>query len=183
MKVKAALEAFDRRVAEWEKSDRLSGNLAAQVRALIAADRMGLLGWALPEVSNKRPDSGGERPGAEGGDTHSTQQVAEALEATPSTDVNGLPSPNAPLPTPGSASQLRSALMALATRRTLLFLGSFLLAVSALTLVLFNWASFPPTVQIGILAALVLRPSILVELNKIGYPGWSDEGLPLRSQP
>ncbi|MCX7789750.1 MAG: hypothetical protein N2378_03845, partial [Chloroflexaceae bacterium] len=45
-----------------------------------------------------------------------------------------------------------AALLALGTRRALLYLGAFLLVISSLTLVIFNWASFSPLVQFAILA-------------------------------
>ncbi len=47
---------------------------------------------------------------------------------------------------------LGAALLALGTRRTLLFLGTFLLLMSSLTLVIFNWTSLAPLVQFAILA-------------------------------
>ncbi|HMQ33893.1 MAG TPA: hypothetical protein PKD53_24390, partial [Chloroflexaceae bacterium] len=47
---------------------------------------------------------------------------------------------------------LGAALLSLGTRRTLLFLGTFLLLMSSLTLVVFSWASLPPAVQFAILA-------------------------------
>jgi hypothetical protein len=50
---------------------------------------------------------------------------------------------------------LGAALLALGTRRTLLFLGTFLLVMSSLTLVVFSWASLPPLVQFAILAGTV----------------------------
>ncbi|MEI7772564.1 MAG: hypothetical protein WCI67_21420, partial [Chloroflexales bacterium] len=51
----AALEAFDRRVASWSDGGRLPAEIAAQVRALIAADRAQLLGWAAPTVERREP--------------------------------------------------------------------------------------------------------------------------------
>jgi len=58
-----------------------------------------------------------------------------------------------PVPRRRSAgSALRAALLALDTRRVLLFLGTFLLVMSSLTLVIFNWSSLPPLVQLAILA-------------------------------
>lgn len=49
-------------------------------------------------------------------------------------------------------SSLGAALLALDTRRILLYLGSFLLVMSSLTLVIFNWSSLPALVQLAILA-------------------------------
>ncbi|MFV9504818.1 MAG: SCO7613 C-terminal domain-containing membrane protein [Oscillochloridaceae bacterium umkhey_bin13] len=47
---------------------------------------------------------------------------------------------------------LGAALLALGTRRTLLFLGAFLLVMSSLTLVIFSWATLPPLLQLAIIA-------------------------------
>jgi hypothetical protein len=47
---------------------------------------------------------------------------------------------------------LGAALLALGTRRTLLYLGAFLMIMSALTLLVFSWASFSATAQAAILA-------------------------------
>jgi hypothetical protein len=50
--------------------------------------------------------------------------------------------------------RLWAGLLALRTRQTLLFLGAFLLVISALILVIFNWASFPPILQFALLAGV-----------------------------
>ncbi|MFN3373617.1 MAG: hypothetical protein ACK44M_08645, partial [Chloroflexus sp.] len=47
-----------------------------------------------------------------------------------------------------------AALLSLGTRRMLLVIGAFLVVISSLVLVIFNWNSFPPIVQVGILAFL-----------------------------
>ena len=131
----AALEAFDRRIVGWADSGRLSGEIAVQVRALISGDRAQLLGWAVPTTGVGRPTTGGMEP-----------------ESVPHDLAGSEPARHPPV---APRRQMISALVALATRRTLLFLGSFLLAVSALTLVVFNWASFPPLIQIALLASVV----------------------------
>ncbi|NNJ11736.1 hypothetical protein EKD04_015480 [Chloroflexales bacterium ZM16-3] len=186
----AALEAFDRRVVGWGAAGRLPPDPVAQVRALIAADRAKLLGWAVPGVGGQESGVGSRGAGVEGQEEDARARGAEdlpvsaipvavapqapVLDATPlpalamsepprpptpdprpPTPVPQLPTPDSRLPTPDSRRQLLSALVALASRRTLLFLGSFLLAVSALTLVVFNWASFPPLIQFGLLACIV----------------------------
>ena len=76
--------------------------------------------------------------------------VAPAASTPPVASVT----PVAPPPiTPRVARPaLGAALLALGTRRTLLFLGTFLLLMSSLTLVVFNWASLAPIVQFAILA-------------------------------
>jgi uncharacterized membrane protein len=44
--------------------------------------------------------------------------------------------------------------LSLRTRQTLLFLGAFLLVISAFVLVVYNWASFPPVLQFALLAGI-----------------------------
>ncbi|NTW96971.1 MAG: DUF2157 domain-containing protein, partial [Oscillochloris sp.] len=165
----AALDAFEQRVVGWGAAGRIQADLVAQLRTLIAADRMQLLGH-LPAVPrplavDPRPQARDTRPLA--ADPRPQARATMPLEADlmpqaappvlhadtghqpPSADQR-LAAPAADLRS--STPQLLSSLLALTTRRTLLFLGSFLLAVSALTLVIFNWASFPPLIQFGLLA-------------------------------
>ncbi len=148
----AALEAFDRRVAGWAEGGRIAGGLAAQVRALIAADRALLLGRAAPG-----PQAADGRRQATDGREAAALPTPAKLVATPSLPLEPAAGPRPPASrhTQPDRRQLLSALVALASRRTLLFLGSFLLAVSALTLVVFNWASFPPIIQLGLLTSVV----------------------------
>ncbi|MBX0329425.1 DUF2157 domain-containing protein [Oscillochloris sp. ZM17-4] len=164
----AALEAFDRRVVGWASEGRLDAAPADTVRALIAADRAKLLGWAVPAAGDRGQGTGDREqkavlpvpavapaPAPAHPVTIQPSPVASSPQVTPPPPTKSLesapPTPNPQPPTPN----LLSALLALASRRTLLFLGSFLLAVSALTLVVFNWASFPPIIQFGLLASVV----------------------------
>lgn len=55
---------------------------------------------------------------------------------------------------PSRAERIIQALLALRTRQTLLFLGTFLIFVSALILIIFNWASFDPLLQFALLAGV-----------------------------
>ncbi len=55
---------------------------------------------------------------------------------------------------PDRLGPLFAALLSLGTRRTLLVIGSFLVVISSLVLVIFNWNSFAPFVQVSLLAAL-----------------------------
>ncbi len=66
------------------------------------------------------------------------------------------PSPLLP-PQPARADRIPAifaALLSLGTRRMLLVIGAFLVVISSLVLVIFNWNSFLPIVQVGILAVL-----------------------------
>ncbi|WP_298405727.1 hypothetical protein [uncultured Chloroflexus sp.] len=66
------------------------------------------------------------------------------------------PSPPLP-PQPSRADRIPAmfaALLSLGTRRMLLVIGAFLVVISSLVLVIFNWNSFLPIVQVGILAVL-----------------------------
>ena len=47
---------------------------------------------------------------------------------------------------------LLTALLSMEARRTLLIIGSFLILISSLVLVIFNWNRFPPLVQVGLLS-------------------------------
>ncbi|NTW00555.1 MAG: DUF2157 domain-containing protein [Oscillochloris sp.] len=181
----AALEAFDRRVVGWGNTRRLAGDQVEHVRALIAADRAELLGWgqniAKQQITAAKPQ---EAPGSslttvagarqQGAEAMSLAEIATPLGVTaigvalPAPDRAPRPAPAEDIdqranrmervkhaPAPTARRPLHSALLALTTRRTLLFLGSFLLAISALTLVIFNWASFPPLIQFGLLTSVV----------------------------
>ncbi|NCC33138.1 MAG: hypothetical protein EOM24_14160, partial [Chloroflexia bacterium] len=86
--------------------------------------------------------------------------VAVANESAGEVSLVPVPTPllsNAPPPvvpsTPRTTRRsVRAALLALGTRRMLLFLGTFLLLMSSLTLIIFNWAVLPPLIQLTIIA-------------------------------
>ncbi|PDW02215.1 hypothetical protein [Candidatus Viridilinea mediisalina] len=108
------------------------------------------------------PNAAASRPSA----NEQTQRTTPAPNAAASAALDGTPRTHDPVPTPSVSLEqqagapparathgaLAAALLALGTRRTLLFLGSFLLVMSGLTLVIFSWASFPPFIQLLILA-------------------------------
>jgi hypothetical protein len=114
----------------WVAQGRLSHEVAAQVVALLREDR------ARP--AQPAPTL--------------AQQAAAPAAPQPAAAPLVTAAPVAPKPSPGE--RLWGSLLALRTRQTLLFLGAFLLIVSALILVVFNWASFPPILQFALLAAV-----------------------------
>ncbi|WP_129670392.1 hypothetical protein [Candidatus Chloroploca sp. Khr17] len=70
----------------------------------------------------------------------------------PTPPLSSTPPPVAPSPPRTTRRSVRAALLALGTRRMLLFLGTFLLLMSSLTLIIFNWAVLPPLAQLTIIA-------------------------------
>jgi hypothetical protein len=134
------LVEFDALVQRWVAEERLSPVVEATIRGLIAADYAAAGFGTLPSVAPTAPVPAAPPPAP-----------APAAPA---------PMPAAPAPAPVAAEPPRrvggrswgAALLALGTRRALLYLGAFLLVVSSLTLVIFNWASFSPLVQFAILA-------------------------------
>lgn len=94
--------------------------------------------------------TGPAAPARQAGATPSTSAApAGATAARPPEPAEPPEAPPAPRV---SRPSLGAALLALGTRRTLLFLGTFLLLMSSLTLVVFSWASLAPGVQLAILA-------------------------------
>ncbi len=106
-----------------------------------------------------------ETPGADSLQITSTSSSPPPDTATFTT--HAAPAAAAPPPSPaptGPAStvtprmappSLVAALLARGTRRTLLFLGSFLLLISSLTLVIFSWSSMVPVLQLAILGGTI----------------------------
>lgn len=169
-----ALAAFDRLVKNWLELGRLSPAVAEQVRALIAAE---LASVSQTPVASAPPLAAATPTVPSTTASPSVGTSAPPLRAAPSTvvlaDSGALP-PAPPRPLPSAAGSpipaaaalpspapvgpsrpaLQAALLSVGTRRSLLYLGAFLLIISALTLVVFNWASFPPLIQLGILAGV-----------------------------
>ena len=91
-----------------------------------------------------------------------TMQSATAPPVVPAIPVVATPiapaarveaAPAAPVtPPPSWGERVWAGLLALRTRQTLLFLGAFLLLMSSLVLVIFNWESFPAVLQFALLA-------------------------------
>ena len=152
------LAQFDSWLDTWVAQGRIAPEAAAVVRRLIAEERR----VVATEVAVSAAG-------------HPITPAAAAALAQPIAQTSALvgpPPPPPPLPLGGvlamrpapaslpSASQpaggerLWVALLSLNARRTLLVLGAFMLVLSGLTLVVFNWASFPPLIQIGLLAGV-----------------------------
>jgi hypothetical protein len=129
-----ASEELGRLLDGWVAQGRLRSEVAAQVLALIHEDRARAQPLPIPSA-------------------------AVAVPARPRAVVVAAPDPATIEYTPAIPGRswgewLWDGLLALRTRQTLLFLGAFLLVVSALILVVFRWASFPPILQFGLLAAV-----------------------------
>jgi hypothetical protein len=131
------LAALQELVKRWLAEQRLTPEVAAQVQALIAQEQ------AARPASVAEPTAR-SAPGV--------PAVAPApIASVPTTPVEPA-KPRAPRPAWGE--QIWAAVLSLRTRQTLLFLGAFLLVVSALILIVFNWASFPPLLQFALLASV-----------------------------
>jgi len=142
----ASLAAFDAMVARWVAEERLSPAVGKTVRDLIAADYAAAGFGALQPAA---PPAGGAPVAA----TPTAAVGAPPPAPMPTGSAPPAAAVGAPPPAPRTTRRsMGAALLALGTRRALLYLGSFLLLVSSLTLVVFNWASFPPIVQVAILA-------------------------------
>lgn len=88
--------------------------------------------------------------------TPSRMAPSPPVTTEPVTPSSLPPSPPLP-PQPARADRIPAifaALLSLGTRRMLLVIGAFLVVISSLVLVIFNWNSFLPIVQVGILAVL-----------------------------
>jgi len=137
---------FDALVQRWVAEERLAPAVGATIRGLIAADYAAAGFGALPSAAPTAPAPAAPPPAP-----------APAAPLAPSGDaappVAPAPAPVATEPPPRvSGRSWGAALLALGTRRALLYLGAFLLVISSLTLVIFNWASFSPLAQFAILA-------------------------------
>ncbi len=150
----------------WVAAERLPADVAEEVYALIEADRAAIL--APPSVANAPapaaplpdatpPPVAAPEPAAAVGSAPARAAPAEHAADLPITSTGPEPTasrhgPAAPPAPP--RRRLASALLALGTRRTLLYLGTFLLVLSGVTLVVFNWASFAPPIQTALLAGI-----------------------------
>ncbi|HEU5098896.1 MAG TPA: hypothetical protein VFU22_07755 [Roseiflexaceae bacterium] len=173
---RARLDEFDALLMRWVAQGRLASETAAQVRTLIAEDRYP---QAQPKLSAELP-AADESRAAETAQAvvPAALQPAElppivapaqpGLVAAEAPAIEPAPAPTPAIPPAGPAAapgvpvaprepwgeRMWDALLSLRTRQTLLFLGAFLLVVSALVLVVFNWASFPPILQFALLAGV-----------------------------
>jgi hypothetical protein len=139
--------ALEQVLDRWVAQGRLPRETAAQVLALLHEDRVARVQPAAAPSAFQAAES--PLQGAAPPPMAPAQfQAAAATPATVSTQA-ALEPPGPPL-----GERLWEGVLALRTRQTLLFLGAFLLVVSALILVVFNWASFPPILQFALLAAV-----------------------------
>ena len=155
-------DEFDGLVMRWVAQGRLSSDVAAQVRGLIAEERPS----QTQPADASAPDAPTAIQLAEVAPVGAASQAPPADETTPVSAPMPAPLPVAPPPVLSIAAsapaaphepwgeRLGQALLSLRTRQTLLFLGAFLLVVSALVLVVFNWASFPPILQFALLVGV-----------------------------
>jgi hypothetical protein len=161
---RAPLDEFEQLVQRWAVQGRLSSDVAAQVRALIAQERHPQVqpsaAPAAPSVLPPAEHAPAEQvpvvavppapPAAEAPATSVTSPAHTPLVAS----ATALAASASAAPREPWGERMGRALLALRTRQTLLFLGAFLLVVSALVLVVFNWASFPPILQFALLAGV-----------------------------
>jgi hypothetical protein len=159
---RAALDELDQLVQRWAAQGRLAGDSVAQMRTLIAEERLA----QTQPASVPAPFMPSASPPAEGAIAMVPTQTLPAAEIPPASTP--VPAPGlvaAAIIPAGAASapvalrepwgeRMGRALLSLRTRQTLLYLGAFLLVVSALVLVVFNWASFPPIFQFALLAGV-----------------------------
>jgi hypothetical protein len=167
------LAQFDSWLDTWLAQGRIAPDVAAALRRLIAEERGSAPAPVQQNIALPPPPppplpvkattgaEGRERPISSPVPTLGTSVASMA--SVPSVAQNTA-IPPAPIPASTSAASVASvpqngdrfwqALLALNTRRTLLVLGAFLLVMSGLTLVVFNWNSFPPLVQIALLVGV-----------------------------
>src|SRR5215217_3633370 len=170
------LDEFDQLVTRWAMQGRLANDATRQVRVLIAEERLAQTKPvpAAPGAHSALPTVGTGSAVA----PPAAQPVAEVPLVVPTVAASApaVSPARAPLPgpLPGTlpnaaaavatgapvpphepwGERMGRALLSLRTRQTLLYLGAFLLVVSALVLVVFNWASFPPILQFTLLAGV-----------------------------
>lgn len=137
---------FDALVQRWVAEERLSPAVGSAIRGLIAADYAAAGFGTFPSAAAAEPVPAPAPAAPPGGAATPAGPVAPAAPVAAPAPVAAEPPPRVSGPSWGAA------LLALGTRRALLYLGAFLLVVSSLTLVIFNWASFSPLVQFAILA-------------------------------
>ncbi|MCS6879892.1 MAG: hypothetical protein RMK84_12825 [Oscillochloridaceae bacterium] len=149
---------FDALVQRWVAEERLSPAVGSAIRSLIAADYAAAGFGTFPSAAATAPNAA-SAPAASSGDVARPVAPVAPVAASPPLAASPAPvaaAPSAPIaaepPPRVSARSWGAALLALGTRRALLYLGAFLLVISSLTLVIFNWASFSPLVQFAILA-------------------------------
>lgn len=142
------VRAFELLLAKWVRQDRLSLDNARQLYTLLREEREHIEHPAARGVPPTPDTSLAPLP---------PTPIAPPAEAEPPRWPPPKPEtqPSSAADTTKPAAQgVRAGLLALRTRVTLLLLGAFLLLMSSLILVLFNWASFPPFLQFALLASV-----------------------------
>jgi hypothetical protein len=154
------LQSFDDQVARWETLGRLGADSAAALRSLIAEDRAALRAQGAAAVPTLSPAQAPPAPPPVVAAAAAPQDAltpAQPYAAPPTVRLPETlpPPPPPPLPaTPGRGASIWAAVLALRTRQLLLYGGAFLLVMSALILVVFNWRNFSPDLQLALLAGV-----------------------------
>ena len=157
--VLTVLEAL---LARWQTEGRISAAAADEVRALLAAERTNLSApvaapaQPAPPQPTAAPLSAPATVVLSPDDVPAPEAPATAVPLAQEAPAAGVAMPAGPaIPAgPTLGDRFGQALLALRTRQTLLFLGAFLLFISALILIVFNWASFSPILQFALIAGV-----------------------------
>jgi hypothetical protein len=146
-------DEFEQLLNKWQASGQLGEASVVQLRALLAQER----GAPAQLIDTPAAPAISEPIAA-------PQDNTPANAAPAATGIASAPGPiaepdSAAAPVPAIVARsfgerFGSALLSLRTRQTVLFLGAFLLLISALILIVFNWASFPPILQFALLAGV-----------------------------
>lgn len=83
-----------------------------------------------------------------------TEPAAEVSASEDTEDVVQVPQAQTAPPTPSLLERAWAGALALRTRQVMLYLGMFLMLVSSVVLVVFNWASFPRALQCVLMAVV-----------------------------
>lgn len=149
------LVTFDALVDRWVNEERLSPEVGSTIHGLIVEEFVAAGFGTLPAAAAPAVPAVPTPVGAAERTAVTAAAPLETAAAEPSAPLT--PPPPAPVTVqPPARPQGRpawtAALLSLSSRRALLYLGAFLLVMSGLTLVIFNWASFSPFVQFAVLA-------------------------------
>ncbi len=163
----ALLAAMEALVLRWQSEGALSPDIASEIRILLIGERKRGAAPAQPALAQAAPAPlsapatvalGPDDASAAAPVQHAPTQPAAAV---PLAQVENAPAAAVAMPAlpatpagPTLGDRFGQALLALRTRQTLLFLGAFLLFISALILIVFNWASFSPILQFALIAGV-----------------------------
>jgi len=141
------LDEFEQLLNKWQSSGQLGEETVAQLRSLLAQER------STPDQLIDTPATAAIREPATPPRDEAPASAAQAATDSGSAPELAVPPVGAPVAR-SFGERFGSALLSLRTRQTVLFLGAFLLLISALILIVFNWASFPPILQFALLASV-----------------------------